>query len=762
MSIEITSFPAKSREANREFLARRSNRLFENKSALGALGSLGIDEGLVQSFFLGLSQQYLDTKKVLHENALVAPIINEEGRPTNQSIYLNIPSVTINPADEDCWSKGNARTYYSDAYKDQQSIVICSNIKDLWGLWRLSGEMLQERETLFISSSNNEIFPEEWYQSEFWTRFEHIYVGYPNDIVGDERSLELARIIGQSVERLYLPKERGNNWSDYCWNRKGNIEEFRRFFHEAKVIGANFNSDSNETVPGRFGYQPIDIAGAFHNGYLYYPVRTLTNVLENYRDEYGKAVSQVSSRIEVVLIRSDQTIQTVSTVPAPRGTPLSERVLKLTDGTLIESRPKSSVHSTWSWNSIQKFCSGKAKTRSLGEILNDVKSFLKQSVWLPYLHDYDLLTLLVPITFAQAVFQSVPLILVTGSPGSGKTALGRAMVSICANASTVGQISAAAIARLIDETKGFVVFDDLESIGKRKGRDASGFTELIQALKLSYNKQTSWKSWTDVSRGMSVKRLNFYGVKMFNNTSGTDDILGSRVLKIYTRRIPKALQSKFAASDSWNSVVLNDLRDELHTWTFENVRLIDQTYRKLFSFLADRDSEIAAPLRVFGELAQDAGLYEGLQQALEFQNSTDLNSISPVELMKEAVKRLVLMGYTCLSPTHIALEMKSISSSRSYSLFEETRKWDNPMWIGRQLRIQGLVDTNSPLLRRFLFGKYLRLYPLKKASIAGLLPNNPDALVDQSKDPLDFCSDCAGCAYQNVDCPIMESRLEKK
>lgn len=84
------------------------------------------------------------------------------------------------------------------------------------------------------------------------------------------------------------------------------------------------------------------------------------------------------------------------------------------------------------------------------------------------------------------------------------------------------------------------------------------------------------------------------------------------------------------------------------------------------------------------------------------------------------------------------------------------------MWIGRQLRLQGLVDTNSPLSRQFLFGKYLRLYPLKKEGIAELLPNNPVAFVDQPKDPLDFCSDCSGCAYQNVDCPIMKSRLDKR
>jgi hypothetical protein len=204
---------------------------------------------------------------------------------------------------------------------------------------------------------------------------------------------------------------------------------------------------------------------------------------------------------------------------------------------------------TWSWESVQAFCSNKSKTRSLGAIPGDIRAFLRKSVWLPFRHDYDLLTLLIPVTFAQSVFKSVPLALVTGPPGSGKSALGKAVGQTCANAATVGQISAAAIARLIDETKGFVVFDDLEAIGKRKGCDAASFSELVQSLKLSYNKDTSWKARADMSSSGSVKRLNFYGVKMINNTACADHILGSRLLKIYIQKMPRSLQGSFGVSE---------------------------------------------------------------------------------------------------------------------------------------------------------------------------------------------------------------------
>jgi hypothetical protein len=77
------------------------------------------------------------------------------------------------------------------------------------------------------------------------------------------------------------------------------------------------------------------------------------------------------------------------------------------------------------------------------------------------------------------------------------------MAQVAYNASVVGAVSAAAVARHIDETRGFVALDDLESIGAKgaKGRGADGsFGELVQALKLSYNRDTATKTWVDARR----------------------------------------------------------------------------------------------------------------------------------------------------------------------------------------------------------------------------------------------------------------------
>lgn len=161
-----------------------------------------------------------------------------------------------------------------------------------------------------------------------------------------------------------------------------------------------------------------------------------------------------------------------------------------------------------------------------------------------------------------------------GAAGTGKSQTGVAMANICCNGSVIGQVSAASAARHIDAARGFVVFDDLEGIASKGGKDGQ-FNELVQALKVSYNKHTAEKIWTDV-KTMKTQRLNFYGVKLISNTAGVDDILSTRMLRIQTRHIPdseKGLIKTLVAEDYRK---IHNLRQELHAWAFKNCREIER------------------------------------------------------------------------------------------------------------------------------------------------------------------------------------------
>ncbi len=184
-----------------------------------------------------------------------------------------------------------------------------------------------------------------------------------------------------------------------------------------------------------------------------------------------------------------------------------------------------------------------------------------RQVLLPRENDYVLAALVVMTSYVQAVFDAVPLVLIVGPPGSGKTELARLMADVGANGVVItGQTSAATAARLIDETGGLVAFDDLEEVRQRSG--SAEASNLEQFLKVSYKKETALKQWTD-TKGMRVQTLNFFGVKVITNTQGTGEILGSRMFTIRTVRLkdlatgtgprglpPKAFRSSGTTSTS--------------------------------------------------------------------------------------------------------------------------------------------------------------------------------------------------------------------
>jgi hypothetical protein len=581
-------------------------------------------------------------------------------------------------------------------------------------------------------------------------------------------------LAGREVRRVTVPQWYGKDWTDF-WQAGGRIDEFVELMAEAPIIEhreqlneLNAPNDAEVDGPGVYAYDPIDINGAFHNGHLYYPVRILHKDCEITRIESGEEAVQAVEWLETVVVRSDRTFHRTAWIAAPRGKRFQDRVLRLDDGTLIDREPQPNKYGTWSWHSIKNYLDGNHTVRPLSEIIRDVITHLRAGVWLPYDEDYILLALTVPVTYTQNVFESVPLLFTNGPKGSGKSGLGRAMALVCANSFICGQSSAASIARFIDESRGFVVLDDLEMIASRGGE----FSELVQALKLSYTKKTATKLWTDV-KTMRTKQLNFYGVKMINNTQGADDILSSRMLRIQTRRLPDYCKEEFLQRTPLDPLALIDLRDDLHTWAFESVAKIDEEYRKQFPKITDRAQEIEAPLKVMALLAGDDELMAGLEVALARQRLTAADPDDPRALLREALKGLVAQGYVQFSPTHLLMEMRSFTHrdlDKSYA--SEIPEWSRVEWVGRMLRSHDLIDPDPQTHeRKRLFGANLRLYHAHRDFVAEVMKEYEDEMREKyghesAAMPVGterwdaFCQGCASCPYKHVGCEIMPRRME--
>ncbi len=750
------------RPLNPDFHGVLKKRLRENEPAVEYLSGRGLTLETISYFGLGLSSPYVSRKTNEEQaDALVYPVRGRDGKFYNKYGYYNVPGVTRNPVDKNGWMSGEVRTYYASAAEGRKSIFVCEGAKDVWRHWQaLQGTPLAD-DLLLVTSTHGSSFPAEWKDAAFWAQWEKVYFGQDNDAAGDHVASKLAEFTGREIRRVSVPKWYGKDWTDF-WQSGGDLPEFLQLLEEAPVVSLKIQSDESAALGyGRFAYAPLNINGAFHNGHLYYTVQILNRGVDIERKTTGEEVVVDVERLETVVVRSDRTVHSAQWAAAPKGTKERERVLRLTDGTLVDREPQANKYGTWSWPSINAYLEGRTSVRPLAQILRDIMAHLKSSVWLPYEEDYVILALTVPVTYAQAVFDSVPLLFLNGPAASGKSEMGRAMARVCANAYVCGQSSAASIARFIDESRGFVVLDDLEAIGDKGGE----FSELVQALKLSYNKSTAVKLWTDV-KTMRTQLLDFYGVKLINNTQGADQILSSRMLRIQTRKIPDNLKKEFGALAPTNTRKLQELRDELHTWAFENARLVEAEYKSLFPKGSDRSDEITAPLKVIAVLADDAELRAQLEIALTRQKQRTADLDDPKEVLHEALKNLIAQGYDMISITHLVLEMRSlISNDYGKSFTNEIPEWARPEWVGRMLRSFDLIDTDPSRAKRLrVFGANLRFYPIHDSYLnevrAWYETQGTVIPIGTREDPTDFCQVCDTCPFKTLACEIMTRRQE--
>ena len=738
-------------------------RLKANPKAMKYLRDRGMLDSTTDYFKIGMSREYY-TKDVpggVRKDALNFPIFNSKGEATGRYGYYNIPGVTVNPLDDNGWKKGEIETYYADAATGRRIVFVCEGCKDVWIVWQsIQGTELADK-LLVISSTHGKNLPNEW-RGDFWKPFDVVYLGEDADEMGETIVGNVLQQCGiANPRRARVPEGKGKDWTDY-FKAGGTVAEFAKLLEQAPIatIGIGDGEQKKEQKTGTFGYKPIDICGAFHGGHLYYPV--VTRVMEEViskRD--GEEKTLIVGRRKTKVVRSDGALLETRYVPAPPGTPMEDRLLELTDGTPIERLPVANAYASWEWESIQAYVNAKKagqepKTKPLKNLYKSIHFFLCNNMWLPEPRAHTVLALAAITTYVQAVFDAVPLLMVNGPFGSGKSELGLAMKKVCANSILVGQGSAAAVARIIDACRGFVILDDVEGIGKMS--TGPEFYELIQGVKLSYKKSTAVKDWIDTkSGGMKISRLNLYGIKMINNTSGTDAILGSRMIHIQTR---KRLQREI---DEWEAKRVltmeppENLRNDLHTWAFANVAEVNHQYRMYYPQTGDRDSEIAAPLRVIADLINDKEVKDQLELYLTEQAKEGPEDDTPEKILELALRKLVIRGHREVLSLHLSLEAQVIAPK----YHGQTKTTDIPVIaqpesVGRIARNQGWVTRSGKDRRARVNGVQGRILQIDQSFIDRVIEEKDvdEEALGEPKLVGDFCTGCTHCPYREFDCSI--------
>ena len=738
-------------------LVRLKSNLRRNEAALNYLFKLGLTPTTISKYHLGIKEPYRSrVDGELIANVLCYPLLTREGDPVKRYGYVNIPGVTKNAPRQDNWSTGMPAVYFSAPIIGRQILFVVDSCQELWLLdQHLADSPLRDELVVAISSHYGGI-PVEWKTTEFWAPWAKVYFGHHTDDIGQKRARDIARLCGREIFRIVVPEDMGRDWVAYFLSG-GTAEQLSNLLKTAPAVSSPQPSEevSSDRL-GEFAVAPVNINGAFVRGCLYYPFNVEKRELETVGRKGHELISRVVTSYVTKVLRSDGVILDIVRLAAPKGTSLERRVLALTDGTRIEKEPQPGHHTTWQLDSLHDFIkavqSGKAAPhRPIREILPDIITHLRSSVWLPHEEEYTLLALYAALSFVYQVFEAIPLIFVCGEKGTGKSELGDAVASVSCNATVIGQGSAAGVIRLLNEARGLIVLDDLESIGK--SLRATSFGDISQMLKLSYKKMTGRKALTDRNGRTSV--FDFYGPKVINNTTGADDILSSRMFHIYTRRMPEGAHQNVMLLGSDPEDVIR-LRNELHIWGMANARHIHEHYMRVVKARGDRLAEITAPLRTIAELSGDRAILTSFEAALRLQESRRKKVDDPVSLLREAVDNCIRRGAIHeVSAAELRLELALLGQQfQPEDLDSNGLDWRRPEWVGNQLRAMGVRDTSEKVPRVRLYGMITRVYKLRQdyvRKVLAALPQPHEGLLTQ-RGLLDFCEQtrCSSCIYGAV------------
>lgn len=728
---------------NHDYHRRLCKRLRDNLDAIQCLRKRGLSAETVAHFGLGLSLPYTRRKiQCVQADALVYPVIGIDGAFYSKYGYYNLRNLSQNPEHEIAWAHGEPRATYAEARTTHTQLFICSRADELWLLWQsMQGSELSGK-LLLATTTHGAAFPVEWTDKEFWKSWERIYCSYPGDEIGRIKLTKLAHDTGRFISCVQTPDDKGADQT-----------AFAGLLTEAQVISPDGEEALSEFSAGRHTYDPVNINGAYHDGHLYYSARALRRQTEINRSRSGSETARFVERIETVVVRSDRTAHTAQHSPAPRGTIEDERVLRLTDGTLIDRAPRPNRFGTWSWTSIKDYLDGVSTTRPLGHILKDITLHLKSSVFLPRAQDYTILTLLVPVVYAQAIFECVPLLFINGPADSGKSTLGRTLADVCANAHHCTRIPLKTALEVVDEARGLTVIDDIEKIDQRN----SANNEIIQVLLRGFDKAASLRAGVRL-KSLRIPPLNIYGVKAIISRQSFAGIPDAATLRIRTQKwtIKQAADVTSDQLSSGGGAELEKLRDEIHTWTFTHVETITSLYQSMYREDADLTERVTAPLRVMAAISADEELQSDLEIALGNHDRRSFAHQDPQVVIGHALRNLIEEGYDKISILHLTLEIRRLLAGASGAAhLSEFPAWSTPGWVARMALRLRLIHPDQSYRLRFR-GMHLRFYLIDASRAEELMGGDMPSIDERPviKSPTDFCGECSECVYNSVGCSI--------
>ena len=764
LKIPVLSKAQKETRISAEWSGRLTSTLLEHPDAMNWLTKTrGWSPVIVKRFGLGMTFKEQGNPGEKYVNALTFPHISRDGNPIGHYYLTDIPGVTIFEKEDDhrrgcTWGRRMADKplFYGSCAEGKKNLLLVEGFKDLFAVTTLiEGDELAQSLLVVTAThgAGSVLSTPELRSPDFWNRFEKIYLGLDGDETGQQSAVALLSSIPKEalfavVPKTFAPVEgKRADWNDLLL--RGDLSVFKALLAEAKPKSIHPTIASDSTT-----FEEIDINVAYHNGYLYWPFEMPERI---------EAQGKPQEEFRTFVLRSDG-IQ-LDITENPKITTRGRSIKRLTDGTPIIRlpRPVRSSRTSWHWSSIRAYVNGcrdkkaeNGNSYTLGELAGKIYKHLRAAIWLPYREDYSTITFGIITSYCQEVFEAVPLFMLIGERGSGKTELGKQAAALGCNGVALGRTTVAGLMEACDRYRGLVSVDDFEELGIRaRGGADTAINDMAQVIKQSYKKTGG--THTRVGDGDLTER-NLFGVKFLNNTLGADPITLSRMFSIRTRKMTEETKKALEqfADDLLPPRQVAELRNQIHVWIYTNVSRIAEITAELKKDKVNRDDEIALPMRVLARLAEQPYLSADLEAAIARRANASNREEDEESAIHEALRALIVEGHEYLSVHQVMNEMVSLlGNTWGADSKTDLPEWQRPkalskrlvgFWLDERQMVRKRIDHNEIVSFR---PRFYRILDDRKSELLREMSNEGSPpMVQSRRNPGDFCTGCEACKYR--------------
>lgn len=763
--------PQEAKRFSIEWARRQVAALHANAAALEWLTKTrGFSHAVIERCFLGLTVKPMGAPGEQYANALVFPHIGANGKPLGHYYQCDVPGVTAFDKANDhrkgaTWGKKmpGAPLYYSAPQQGKKSVLLVEGFKDLFAVCTLlEGDALAQ-ELLVVTATHgagSTLKTPELTSPTWWQQFDKIYLGLDNDAAGLKAIDGLLPFIPKEAvvplipDRFATKEGKRADWNDLLL--RGTRDDFKAILASARPKSAPVAAVPVDANGSAIAFEEVDVQVAYHNGYLYWPFEMPIRT-----EEGGKMQEEFRSFV----LRSDGLLLDIH--ESPRVSERGRSIKRLSDGTPIlrVPRPVRTSQTSWHYSSIKEFVEtargGQLQLLprpSLGELVERIYKHLRASVWLPYREDYTTVTLGIVTSYCQEIFEAVPLFMLVGDRGSGKTELSTHAAALGCNGVALGRTTRAGLEESCTQFRGLVAVDDFEELAMKSGKGgANVINDMAQVIKQSYKKASGTHTRVG-ERGELVVR-NLFGVKFLNNTLGADPITLSRMFCVRTRRMTEETKNEMQkfATDLLTVEQVREIRNNLHFWIYSHVPEIAGLAAELKKDRVNRDDEIALPLRVLARLAERPYVVADLEAAIARRLNANTETDEETAL-RESLRTLIAEGNEWISVYHVMNEMAThLSPTYGADSKADLPEWQRPHVLGRRLLGFWLDENQQKRLRLAhqdianFRPRFYRVLDDRRSELLNELEKESTGrppVITPKKQPGDFCAGCEECRYK--------------